>query len=78
MDVSGLEKKMKNSMSDQSLCIESEEEDDENNDEEEQKLGFENGNESDSSEVYSIGSAEKNLPSSYNTSWPQSYRYVCV
>ncbi|RWR91607.1 vacuolar amino acid transporter 1-like protein [Cinnamomum micranthum f. kanehirae] len=65
---------MKNSVSDQSLCIESEEEDDENNDEEEQKLGFENENESDSSEVYSIGSAEKNLPSSYNTSWPQSYR----
>lgn len=77
MDVSGLEKKMKNSVSDQSFCIESEE-DDENNEEEEQKLGFENGNESDSSEVSSIGSPEKNLPSSYNTSWPQSYRYVCV
>lgn len=68
---------MKNSVSDQSFCIESEEEgNDGKNDEEEQKLALENGYESDSSESSSIGSPDGNMPGSYNASWPRSYRYL--
>ncbi|XP_058077685.1 amino acid transporter AVT1C isoform X2 [Magnolia sinica] len=66
---------MKNSVSERSIYIESEEED--MNDEEEVygKGGEdENGHDSDSSESSSTGSPQPNRPSSYNTSWPQSYR----
>ncbi|XP_010112207.2 amino acid transporter AVT1C [Morus notabilis] len=60
---------MNNSASDHSFYIESEEEDDEK----EFPKGEDNGNESDSSD-YSVENQQQNKPSSYNTSWPQSYR----
>ncbi|GMN51030.1 hypothetical protein TIFTF001_020186 [Ficus carica] len=62
---------MNNSASDHSLYIESEEEDEEkvfHKGEED-----EDGNESDSSD-YSVENPQQNKPSSFNTSWPQSYR----
>ncbi|XP_022765408.1 amino acid transporter AVT1C isoform X1 [Durio zibethinus] len=63
---------MKNSVSDQSFYIESEEEEDE------EKVinkhdGGDDGNESDASDS-SAENQQQNKPSSYNTSWPQSYR----
>lgn len=63
---------MKNSVSDHSFYIESEDEDEDaklsDKDEEE-----EGGNDSDSSNS-STENHQQNKPSSYNTSWPQSYR----
>ncbi|XVE75387.1 hypothetical protein DITRI_Ditri12bG0090300 [Diplodiscus trichospermus] len=63
---------MKNSVSDQSFYIESEDEEDE------EKVynrheGEDDGNESDASDC-SAENRQQNKPSSYNTSWPQSYR----
>ncbi|XP_021296245.1 vacuolar amino acid transporter 1-like [Herrania umbratica] len=63
---------MKNSVSDQSFYIESEDEEDE------EKVfnrheGEDDGNESDVSDS-SAEDQQQNKPSSYNTSWPQSYR----
>ncbi|XP_017984625.1 PREDICTED: vacuolar amino acid transporter 1 isoform X5 [Theobroma cacao] len=63
---------MKNSVSDQSFYIESEDEEDE------EKVfnrheGEDDGNESDVSDS-SAENQQQNKPSSYNTSWPQSYR----
>lgn len=64
---------MKNSASDQSFYIESEEEDEENV---YGKVGDQgDGNESDSS-ASSTEDHRQNKPSSYNTSWPQSYRFL--
>ncbi|XP_077221664.1 transmembrane amino acid transporter family protein [Tasmannia lanceolata] len=63
---------MKNSVSDRSLYIESDEDGD--HDENVSEKGDGNGHESDSSDSSSIGSPQQNKPSSYNTSWPQSYR----
>ncbi|KAH7537456.1 hypothetical protein FEM48_Zijuj03G0094600 [Ziziphus jujuba var. spinosa] len=60
---------MNNSVSDHSLYIESDEEDDEK----EFHKGEEDGNDSDSSNS-STEIQQQNKPSSYNTSWPQSYR----
>uniref|UniRef100_A0A5B7AMU0 Putative vacuolar amino acid transporter 1 n=1 Tax=Davidia involucrata TaxID=16924 RepID=A0A5B7AMU0_DAVIN len=60
---------MKNSVSEQSLYIESDEEDGEK----EFNKGQGDGNDSDSSN-YSNDNPQQNQPSSYNTSWPQSYR----
>ena len=65
-------KRMKNSVSDQSFYIESEDEEDE------EKVfnrheGEDDGNESDASDS-SVANQQQNKPSSYNTSWPQSYR----
>lgn len=62
---------MNNSVSDHSLYIESDEEDDEK----EFHKGEEDGNDSDSSNS-STEIQQQNKPSSYNTSWPQSYRYT--
>ncbi|KAK4768844.1 hypothetical protein SAY86_026994 [Trapa natans] len=63
---------MKNSDSDQSFYIDSEEEDEENV-YEKSGDGGDNGNDSDSS-ASSAEDRRQNKPSSYNTSWPQSYR----
>ncbi|OMP01083.1 Amino acid transporter, transmembrane [Corchorus olitorius] len=65
---------MKNSVSDHSFYIESEEEEDEEkvfNRNEAEDDG--DGNESDNSDS-SEENQQQNKPSSYNTSWPQSYR----
>jgi vesicular inhibitory amino acid transporter len=73
---SGREKqrKMKNSVSDHSFYIESDEEDDA---EKESNKAEENndGNVSDSSDC-SADNQQQNKTGSYNTSWPQSYRFV--
>ncbi|KAI3866410.1 hypothetical protein MKW92_048323 [Papaver armeniacum] len=61
---------MKNSVSDQSFYIESEDEDERVS----ERDGEEEGNESDSSGNSSEGSQQQNRPSSYTTTWPQSYR----
>ncbi|KAF8403101.1 hypothetical protein HHK36_011195 [Tetracentron sinense] len=58
---------MKNSVSEQSFYIESE-------DEGEEKVSNKGADDSDSSDASSVGSRQQNRPSSYNTSWPQSYR----
>ncbi|PIA26835.1 hypothetical protein AQUCO_08700013v1 [Aquilegia coerulea] len=64
---------MKNSVSDQSFYNQSEDED-------EGKVAWDNdraeedGNNSDSSDASSISSYQQHRPSSYNTTWPQSYR----
>lgn len=66
---------MKNSVSDHSFYIESDEEEDEekvfavNGGEEDQEEN--DGNDSDSS----AENQQQTHPGSYNTSWPQSYRY---
>lgn len=60
---------MNNSVSEQSFYIESEEEDEEK----EFNKGGMDGNESDSSQS-STENQQQNKPSSYNTTWPQSYR----
>ncbi|XXG45413.1 hypothetical protein AAC387_Pa02g0501 [Persea americana] len=66
---------MKNSVSDHSFIIESEDEEEVLEEGKEVSYkGYEDGNESDTSETSSIGSAQQNKPSSYNTTWPQSYR----
>nr|DAD28530.1 TPA_asm: hypothetical protein HUJ06_029998 [Nelumbo nucifera] len=62
---------MQNSVSEQSFYIESEDEDEEKA---YNKEGGDDGNDSDSSDASSVGSRQKNRPSSYNPSWPQSYR----
>lgn len=63
-------KKMRNSVSEHSLYIESEDEDEEKVSEK----GEDDGNESDLSNS-STENQQKNIPSSYNNLWPQSYRY---
>ncbi|XWS66184.1 hypothetical protein CRYUN_Cryun05aG0178200 [Craigia yunnanensis] len=63
---------MKNSVSDQSFYIESEDEEDEEKVFNRQE-GEDDGNESDASDS-SAENQQQNKPSSYNTSWPQSYR----
>ncbi|KAK4761752.1 hypothetical protein SAY87_029636 [Trapa incisa] len=63
---------MKNLDSDQSFYIDSEEEDEENM-YEKSGDGGDNGNDSDSS-ASSAEDRRQNKSSSYNTSWPQSYR----
>lgn len=63
---------MRNSVSDQSLYIESDEED-----QEKSSSGDEgDGNDSDSSHSshLSLGDRQQSKPNSYTTSWPQSYR----
>lgn len=60
---------MKNSVSDQSFYIESDDED-----ERVSERDGEEGNDSDSSDNSSEGSQQQNRPSSYTTTWPQSYR----
>lgn len=68
---------MKNSVSDHSFIIDSEDEEEVLEEGKEVSYkGYEDGNESDTSESSSIGSAQQNKPSSYNTTWPQSYRYM--
>ncbi|BBG97795.1 Transmembrane amino acid transporter family protein, partial [Prunus dulcis] len=66
-----LKKKMNNSVSDRSFYIESEDEEDE--EKEFNKSIEDGGNDSDSSESYTENQ-QQNIPSSYNTQWPQSYR----
>ncbi|XP_042481283.1 amino acid transporter AVT1C-like [Macadamia integrifolia] len=61
---------MKNSVSEQNFYIESDDEDVEKASEK----GGDDGNDSDSSDASSVESHQQNRPSSYNTSWPQSYR----
>lgn len=63
---------MKNSASDQSFYIDSEEEDEENVFGKVDNEG--DGNDSDSS-ASSAEDHQQNKPGSYNTSWPQSYRF---
>ncbi|XP_068646080.1 amino acid transporter AVT1C [Aristolochia californica] len=65
---------MNNSVSENSFYIESEEEDVENDEKYSPKGGEDDGNESDYSESSSVDSPHENRPSSFNTSWPQSYR----
>ncbi|RVW27535.1 Amino acid transporter AVT1C [Vitis vinifera] len=60
---------MNNSVSDHSFYIESDEEDEENM----SNRGNNDGHDSDSSHS-STEIEQQNKPSSYNTSWPQSYR----
>ncbi|CAL2242361.1 unnamed protein product [Prunus armeniaca] len=62
---------MNNSVSDRSFYIESEDEEDE--EKEFNKSIEDGGNDSDSSESYTENQ-QQNIPSSYNTQWPQSYR----
>lgn len=62
---------MNNSVSDHSFYIESDEEDEENM----SNRGNNDGHDSDSSHS-STEIEQQNKPSSYNTSWPQSYRYT--
>ncbi|KAI5346066.1 hypothetical protein L3X38_013945 [Prunus dulcis] len=62
---------MNNSVSDRSFYIESEDEEDEER--EFNKSIEDGGNDSDSSESYTENQ-QQNIPSSYNTQWPQSYR----
>lgn len=58
---------MKNSFSDQSFnYIESDEEEDD------ERVSNEGDDDSDSS---SLGNRQQSKPNSYNTAWPQSYRY---
>lgn len=59
---------MKNSVSDNSFYIESDEDE-----EKDLNKGEDDGNDSDSSN-YSNDNQQQNKPSSYNVSWPQSYR----
>lgn len=67
-----MKKKMNNSVSDRSFYIESEDEEDE--EKEFNKSIEDGGNDSDSSESYTENQ-QQNIPSSYNTQWPQSYRF---
>jgi len=62
-------RKMNNSVSDNSFIIESDEEDEEKD----LNKGGGDGNDSDSSS-YSTENPPQRKPSSYNISWPQSYR----
>ncbi|XP_021833891.1 amino acid transporter AVT1C-like [Prunus avium] len=62
---------MNNSVSDRSFYIESEDEEDE--EKEFSKSIEDGGNDSDSSESFTENQ-QQNIPSSYNTQWPQSYR----
>ncbi|KAM4094306.1 hypothetical protein ACB094_06G185700 [Castanea mollissima] len=64
---------MKNSVSDHSLYIESDEEEEEVEKEFDKAEENNDGNASDSSDS-SADHQQQNKPSSYNTSWPQSYR----
>ncbi|KAJ4969773.1 hypothetical protein NE237_002872 [Protea cynaroides] len=61
--------KMENSVLEQSFC-----ETDDEDVEKAYEKGGDGGNDSDYSDVSSVGSRLQNQPSSYNTSWPQSYR----
>lgn len=66
---------MKNSISEQSFYIESEE------DEEKAYHNSEDGNASDSSKYSNDNdndndNAQRSKPNSYNSPWPQSYRYI--
>ncbi|XP_039140383.1 amino acid transporter AVT1C [Dioscorea cayenensis subsp. rotundata] len=63
---------MKSSVSDRSLYIESEEEDEVNEEEVGNKIPPDD--ESDGSDSSSVASPRRSRPSSYNTTWPQSYR----
>ncbi|PQQ01808.1 vacuolar amino acid transporter 1 [Prunus yedoensis var. nudiflora] len=62
---------MNNSVSDRSFYIESEDEEDE--EKEFSKSIEDGGNDSESSESFTENQ-QQNIPSSYNTQWPQSYR----
>ncbi|KAL4621514.1 hypothetical protein ACB092_06G233600 [Castanea dentata] len=64
---------MKNSVSDHSLYIDSDEEEEEVEKEFDKAEENNDGNASDSSDS-SADHQQQNKPSSYNTSWPQSYR----
>ena len=63
---------MNNSPDEHNFYIESEEDDEEK---EFHKGEEEDGNDSDSSN-FSAENQQQNRPGSYNTSWPQSYRYL--
>ena len=65
---------MKNSVSDRSLYIESDDEEDEVN-KEEVGSKIPPDDVSDGSDSSSVTSPRHSKPSSYNTTWPQSYRY---
>ena len=65
---------MKNSVSDRSLYIESDDEEDEVN-EEAAGSKIPPDDESDGSDSSSVASPRRSRPNSYNTTWPQSYRY---
>lgn len=67
---------MKNSVSDHSFYIDSEEEDEEAKD----NRSIEDGNDSDSSgSEADHGQQQQQIqPSSYNTQWPQSYRFFSL
>ena len=65
---------MKNSVSDRSLYVESDDEEDEVN-KEEAGSNIPPDYESDGSDSSSVASPRRSRPSSYNTTWPQSYRY---
>ena len=72
-----IEERMRNSVSDRSLYIESEEEEEEEVNEEEGDTKARPDDEaSDVSDddSSSAGSPRRSRPSSYNTTWPQSYR----
>ncbi|KAG9441828.1 hypothetical protein H6P81_017682 [Aristolochia fimbriata] len=71
---SSIQRRMKNSVSENSLYIESEEEDIENDGKDSLKDAEDDGNESVYSESSSVDSPREKPPSSYNPSWPQSYR----
>ncbi|XP_030550499.2 amino acid transporter AVT1C [Rhodamnia argentea] len=64
---------MNNSVSEQSFYIESDEEEERDEENGSGKAAGGDGNESDSS-ASSAENRQQNRPSSYNTSWPQSYR----
>lgn len=71
---------MKNSVSDQSFYIHSEEEDEErvsvNAADEEENNGYRSDSSSGDDDASEVASPPQNKPSSYTTSWPQSYRYA--
>ena len=62
---------MRNSVSEQSFYIESDEEDEENMSNRSNSDGHDSDSSHSSTEI-----EQQNIPNSYTTSWPQSYRYT--
>jgi vesicular inhibitory amino acid transporter len=65
---------MNNSVSDHSLYIDSDEEEDVEKEFDKSEGNNNDGNVSDDSDS-SADNPQQNKPGSYNTSWPQSYRF---
>jgi hypothetical protein len=66
---------MNNSVSDHSFYIESDEEEDAQKEFDKGEGNNNDGNVSDYSDSSADDNPQQNKPSSYNTSWPQSYRF---